>query len=412
MLESFFEAPFTLDRLRSGPAGPYIDGFSEQLHEDGYSRSVGRFYLRSASHVGRFVEVEDGELSKATLETLRAFSRHLPECRCSYAYGGRRQDTIRGARLFFGHLGSIGIAPDWNEEEEAEEPPLVRQFRRWLVQHRGASESTVYQYCRGACDLIEALGEDPTIYKAESLRTYILEHARESGPGATKSLIAAARAFLRYLAAAGECEAGLYEAIPAVAGWRMASQPRSLSTEDVERTLGGCDTETSIGLRDRSVILLLARLALRAGDVAGLRFSDVDWDDGSLVVSGKSQFEVRLPLPQEVGDALVAYLGCRRPVDQEKIFLSALAPFRPLKPGSISQIVRRAMRRAGVVAPSYGSHILRHSAATEMLRQGASLYEIGAVLRHRSYDQTAYYAKVDTSLLKLVAQPWPEVRGC
>lgn len=167
-----------------------------------------------------------------------------------------------------------------------------------------------------------------------------------------------------------------------------------------------------MGLRDRAVILLLARLGLRAGDVAGLRFSDFDWGDGSLVVTGKSRREARLPLPQEVGDALLEYIECRPLSEEERVFLRVLPPFRPLPSRSVSQIVGRAMRRAGVIATSYGSHILRHSAATEMLRRGASLYEVGAVLRHRSYDQTAYYAKVDFSLLKLVAQPWPEVLGC
>lgn len=409
MLESFFEAPFTLDRLRSGPSSEYIDGFAEQLQEDGYSRVSGRCYLRSASHVGWFVEGKGERLSDATWGTLEAYSDHFAQCQCPQGYRSGGQDAVRGAKIFLGHLARIDIAKEWSERPEIEELPLVASFRCWLVQHRGSSESTLYHYCRGACDLIAALGDDPAKYRVDTLRAFILERARQSGPGATKSLISASRAFLRYLSAVGACRAGLDGAIPSVAGWRLASQPRSLGPDDVERILGACDRETVVGLRDRAVILLLARLGLRAGDVANLRFSDLDWDDGSLVVAGKSRCEVRLPLPQEVGDALLEYIEYRPAGEIEQVVLRVLPPFRSLPSGSISQIVGRAIRRAGVVAPSYGSHILRHSAATEMLRQGSTLYEIGAVLRHRSYDQTAYYAKVDFSLLKMVAQPWPEV---
>jgi len=412
MLERFFEAPFTLERLRSGPSGGYVDGFADQLGGDGYSRETGRTYLRSASHVGWFAESKGEALSAATVGTLNAYAQHFGQCRCPHGYRGRRQEAVRGAKLFLGHLARIDVAKEWTEAGEAEEAPLVASFRCWLVQHRGSGESTVYHYCRGAGDLIATLGDDPATYNAGNLRTFILEQARQSGPGAAKSLISAVRAFLRYLAAVGACRVGLDGAIPSIAGWRLASQPRSLGKDDVERTLGACDTETVVGLRDRTVILLLARLGLRAGDVAGLRFSDFDWDDGSLVVAGKSRREARLPLPQEVGDALLSYIECRPLSEEERVFLRVLPPFRPLPSRSISQIVGRAMRRAGVIATSYGSHILRHSAATEMLREGASLYEVGAVLRHRSCDQTAYYAKVDFTLLKLVAQPWPEVLGC
>jgi len=167
-----------------------------------------------------------------------------------------------------------------------------------------------------------------------------------------------------------------------------------------------------MGCRDRAVILLFARLGLRASDVAALRLTDIDWEDGSILVQGKTRRQARLPLPQEVGDAVVAYLERRPSVQDSCIFLRIVAPFRGLPAGNLSQIVRRGMRRAGVDAPSFSSHILRHSAATEMLRAGASLYEIGSVLRHQSLDMSAYYAKVDIELLKEVAQPWPEVLSC
>jgi integrase len=167
-----------------------------------------------------------------------------------------------------------------------------------------------------------------------------------------------------------------------------------------------------MGRRDRAVIVLLARLGLRASDVAALRLTDIDWEDASLLVKGKSRREARLPLPQQVGDAIVAYLEMRPRVDADHVFVRCVAPFRGLSGSSVSQIVRRTMRRADLTAPTYGSHILRHTAATEMLRRGVSLYDIGSVLRHRSSDMSAYYAKVDLDLLEQVVRPWPEVLSC
>jgi site-specific recombinase XerD len=289
----------------------------------------------------------------------------------------------------------------------------VASFRQWLQQHRGAAESTRYNYCRAAAKLIDSLGDNPNRYDVQRLRAFILETSRRSGSGATKTLISGVRAFLRYLAVEGRCQVGLDGAIPAVAGWRLASLPRWLSGEEVSRILQTCDTETMLGARNHSIILLLARLGLRAGDVTELRLSAIDWTDASIAVSGKGRLEVRLPLSQEIGDALLRYLDYRPRAETDRVFLRAVAPFRGLKCSrSVSSIVARAMRRAGVTAPSYGAHILRYSAATQMLREGASLYEVGAVLRHRCCDMTAYYAKVDVTLLKQVAQPWPEVLPC
>jgi integrase len=219
--------------------------------------------------------------------------------------------------------------------------------------------------------------------------------------------------FLRYLAIEGKCRAGLDQAIPALAGWRLAALPRSLSTTEVEKIIACCEPTSPMGLRDRAILLLLARLGLRAGDVATLRLSDIDWNDGSLVVSGKGRREARLPLPQEVGDAILEYIEQRPRAGSDEVFLRTRVPVGPFRcAGSVSAVVRRVMGRAGISSPSYGAHILRHTAATHMLGQGVSLFEIGSVLRHRSLDMSAYYAKVDTDLLRQVAQPWPQVPVC
>jgi integrase len=190
----------------------------------------------------------------------------------------------------------------------------------------------------------------------------------------------------------------------------LTGSAEPLAASEVERMVKACDTGTTGGLRDRAILLLLVRLGLRAGDVAGLGLSDIDWQDGSFVVSGKGGRETRLPLPQEVGDAVLSYLEHRPVVAIEPVFITLIAPLRALGAKGVSDVVARAMDRAGVEARPRGAHVLRHTAATQMLRQGASLYEIARVLRHCSVATSAYYAKVDVDLLKQVAQPWPEVR--
>jgi integrase len=189
--------------------------------------------------------------------------------------------------------------------------------------------------------------------------------------------------------------------------------PRSLSAEEVDRLITACDGTDPGRLRDRAIVLMLARLGLRAGDVAQLRLTDIDWNNGTLQVSGKGRYQVRLPLPQDVGDALLRYLECRPSnIDTHHVFVRTNAPCRPFASGdAVSSVVKHALKRANIEAPAKGAHLLRHTAATEMLRNGVPLDQAGLVLRHRSIDMTAYYAKADVTLLKQIAQPWPEVNG-
>jgi len=218
--------------------------------------------------------------------------------------------------------------------------------------------------------------------------------------------------FLRFLIAEGQCAVGLDAAIPTLAHWRMASLPRYLPQEDVEHLIASCDRASAVGRRDRAILLLLARLGLRAGDIVHLRLSDIDWKGASIQVCGKGRRPTRLPLTQEVGRAIVAYLKKGRPrTNADTLFMHCRAPFCALgSSGAVTMIVDKAFRHAGVVRPSRGAaHLLRHSLATSMLRQGASLKDIAAILRHSSMETTQIYAKVDITALQQIAQPWPEV---
>lgn len=408
MLETYFPAAKMLGHLRSGPSGPYLDGFAAALERQGYSPATAVRYLRAAAHVGH-VMAEHGA-SSGDID-LSAFSEHLRTCRCPRARGGRRNHhTVYGARLFRRHLVEIGVCRPAVVVTAPAEPQLVAHFKTWLRKHRGASDPTIKLYARDAARMMTALGADPTGWGPAVVRSYFMERASSSGSGTVEKLTTSLRAFLRYLAVEGRCQAGLDTVVPAYANWRLADMPRYLSAEQVNRLIAACDGEAIARPRDRAIVLLLARLGLRAGDVAQLRLVDIEWQTGSLRVSGKSRYEVRLPLPQDVGDAITAYLECRPSTCQsDRVFLRRIAPCRPFRSGDgISSVVKRLMKRAGIVTPVKGAHVLRHTAATEMLRHGVPLEKIGLVLRHRGIDTTAYYAKADVALLKQIAQPWPE----
>lgn len=402
MLEDF------LEQCRFSGVGAHLDGFAGRLDADGFALRTARGHLHSAAHLGSFLQTRGHTLGSLNEKTLDEFRQHFPRCRCPQSGGGVGRSALDGARLFLEYLRDVGVievAPD----KEDESPPLVESFRHWLEQQCGYAKSTLVLYCRGAAQLVSCLGDDPSQYDTRGLRAFTVERARRLGQAATQALIKALRAFLRYLAIEGKCRAGLDRAIPSVAGWRLSSLPRSLSSSDLERTVETCETETPQGTRNRAILLLLSRLGLRASDVAGLGLADFDWKEASVLVSGKSRRQARLPLPQDVGDAVLQYLEYRSDFDTDRVFLRLQAPLGPLSASGVSSVAAQAIRRAGVSAPSYGAHILRHTAATQMLRQGVPLDEVRTILRHRSLDMTATYAKVDLELLRFVAQPWPEV---
>jgi site-specific recombinase XerD len=376
----------------------------------GYEPSVAVRYLRAAAHIGHFALEQGATLANMDL---LAFSRHLRTCRCPRLKGGRRNHhTVYGARRYREYLVTIGVCKGGNvPENQSTDSAMIIEYGRWLRKHRGAAESTVRLYSRDASDLLISLGDDFERWNAKIVRDYFMDRASKCGAGTAEKLTTGLRAFLRYLSARGQCQADLDQAVPTFASWRLARLPRYLTAEQVNSLISACDGSSSARRRDRAIILLLARLGLRAGDVAGLRIGDIEWDTGTLRVSGKGRYQVRLPLPQDAGDAILDYLECRPPTrDCDNIFVRNIAPYRPFKRGDgVSSAVRCAMKRAGVVSPAKGAHVLRHTAATQMLRHGVPLDQIGLVLRHRGIDTTAYYAKADVNLLKGVAQPWPEV---
>jgi integrase/recombinase XerD len=414
MLSDFFESTVRIRAIRSGPFGSSLESFASHLFQSGYANISARRHIRSAEHI--IVWASRRRLSLRDLDeaALQRFGNHLVRCHCGRYSCADRIDILAGAGMFLKHLQGAG-GPIGVPKPVVLEPELWVSFCAWMRAQRGTSDLTLYNYSISIRELIRRFGEDPSQLDAHRLRQFVLEQSRATGWAPAKQCTTALRMFLRFLVAEGRCRAGLLGAIPTLAHWRLTSLPRCLPPEDVERLIASCDQSSPVGKRDRAIILLLARLGLRAGDIVHLRLQDIDWKNAWILVSGKSRRETRLPLSQEVGRAIVTYLKHGRPPTcAEALFVRSRAPFRGLASHcAVSVIVDRAIERAQVNRPSRGAaHLLRHSLASSMLRNGASLQDISVLLRHRSIETTQIYAKVDIAALGEIAQPWPEVPSC
>lgn len=415
MFEQFFDCPSRIQSLRDSPGGPLLEGFAKELCQQGYAEITARRHIRAAEHLLYWTDRECIPISSLTEKFLERFDRHLDQCQCPHYGHSHRLELLNGARLFLKHLRGAGVITAPVIESTVQDPVLLTEFCQWMNQQRGTSDLTLYNYSLSIRDLLKRLGEDPVRFDAQSLRQFVLEKSQQSGWAAAKKCTTALHMFLRFLIAEGKCAAGLDEAIPVLAHWRLSSLPRYVQPEEVERIISSCDLNSPVGRRNRAILLLLARLGLRAGDIIELRLGDIDWEGAWIYVCGKGRRQARLPLTQEVGYAIVDYLQDGRPqTDTDVLFVRSRAPFCAFASHcAISVIVAGAMRRAGVTCRSRGAaHVLRHSAATSMLRQGASLQDIATILRHRFIETTEIYAKVDVAALRQIAQPWPEVQTC
>jgi len=396
--------------MDAGYLAPLIADFEAALRSLGHTSLTISGYADSARHFAAWACERRLRLDDVGPGAVDTFAGH--DCRCAGTRRWRRvsRKYARRAGRFVQFLAEQGVIAPTPPAEAEPVAPWVSEYQRWLAVHRGLSARSVSRQGRMVTRLLPALGEDPQIYNAAVIRAAFRIEAQRCSPSHIRTMTSALRGYLRFLAASGACRPGLDQAVPPVLQWRLSALPRYLPAGDVERVIATCEGDAPLDLRDRAALLLLARLGLRAGDVWGLRMDDFDWAAGTVCVYGKSRRGVRLPLPQDAGDAVLAYVEKGRPlVAEDRLFLRSTAPYRPFTASSsISDIVARALRRAGIEdSPSTGATLLRHSAATAMLRGGATLQAVGAVLRHRSPDMTAHYAKVDVAMLEAIAQPWP-----
>jgi site-specific recombinase XerD len=288
---------------------------------------------------------------------------------------------------------------------------LLDRFRGWLVGERGLAAESVRCYCCQAKKFLawlpDPLEESLARLDAGMVTAFVVEQTSAAGSvWSAKTMVTALRSLLRFLHVNGVIPGPLVGAVPAVAGWRLAALPRGLERDTVAAVLAGPDVSTAVGLRDRAVLTVLARLGLRGAETAALGLSDVDWHSGEITVRGKGSRVERIPLPVEVGETVAAYLTGGRPgCSSPALFVTARAPYHALSGTAVRAIMGRACRNAGL--PRLGAHRLRHSLATDVLRAGAGLGEVGQLLRHRSQLSTTVYAKVDHTALRALARPWP-----
>ena len=399
-----------------------LDTFLERLRRNGYARKTIRSYRSGCTNLVVWLHLSRIRLRDLNRDVLARFHNRPLACSIPDLFRGEAPrshgDTqAYGAQVgrFLAHLVSTGHIEPLRPVplREPTLPDHLEKFRTWLECHRGITARSIHRYIRLIAAMLPDLGDEPRAYDAALVRRTLFRHIEDRSRHYAKRLTGAMRMYLRFLVSEGDIAPALLAAVPTVPQWRLSTLPRYIPADDVQRSIVSCG-DGPAGVRDRAILLLLARLALRAGDIVGLRLGDIDWDRSALHVSGKSRRETALPLPQDVGDALYAYITSARPQTcEQRMFLGVQAPYRPFAgPSAVSGIARRALDRAEVTTfASRGAHVYRHSAATALLKSGATLEVIGALLRHTSPHTTTIYAKTDALMLQEVAQPWIGGRG-
>ena len=391
-------------RRKPGQLGLYVEGYQVWLARQGYTPTTVRNMLKDLGRVGLWMLREGLVTAQLDEDAMVAFlaARHRA--------GHRRVSGTRAMVPLLSYLRDVGVTP---VAKPVLTPlgALLGEYRTWLVQERGLAATTVLRYENTARRFLQQQAMVDGVLETAGLigvdvNAFLLRECGRVSSGSAKGRVAELRSVLRFLYLQGLTPLRLGAAVPPVGGWRLATLPPTMTAADVELLLDSCDRSTDVGVRDFAIMMLVARLGLRSIEVARLELRDVDWRAGELVVRGKARRQDRLPLPTEVGEALVAYLsGSRRSAGAQRLFLTCRAPCGPIRADLVGDVVQRACLRAGL--PHVGPHRLRHALAAELLRQGAGLVAISQVLRHQDLATTALYAKVDLNTLRQVAQPWP-----
>ncbi len=392
--------------LMTGPLAPFADAYRAELRGRGYTPLSTVKALRQVARLSRWLQQSGCQASELSEEKVEQFLA------CQRACGRHRGQWSRPVLMGllqvlhgFGALAGEKPVPAGSPSDR-----LLASFERYLLVERGLAAGTVRVYLMHARRFLEELGSGGELagLSASDVTGAVLRKA-DSGVSvsAAQLFVCALRAFLRFCFLEGLVEADLSQAALAVTGRRSSSLPRGIPGADARALLCCCDRRTALGRRDYALIIVLLRLGLRANEVAHLRLDDIDWRAGELTVRGKGGRCDRLPLPVDVGAAIASYLRRGRPAsDRRELFFRARAPYEPITSQTVRSTVRRACQRAGI--PEFGTHRLRHTMACEMVKAHVPLEQIGQVLRHRSLQSTAIYARVDLDQLRALAQPWPE----
>lgn len=391
-----------------GPLGAHINAFTAWLQEQGYAQFTVRYFIRLVADLSRWLAHRGFGVNELQLWHIESFIQIRENS------GSLRPGDAKILSRLLSFLQAIGATePSPQHQNPTAIDRICAAYAAYLREERGLSDATLQNYLPPVQLLLsQSFGDgaiDLTALDAGKISGFILRQAQRSSPNRGNLIATALRSFLRFLFISSAMATDLSHCVPSVPSWRMRGLPRALTQEEIEQVLVHCDRTTAVGKRDYAILVLLARLGLRSGEVVALRLDDLHWNIGEIVVHGKGASCDRMPLIREVGEAIADYLEHARPLCASRdLFLRSKAPLRGFASSiAISTLVRRALERAGLNPASKGAHLFRHGLACSMLQQGATLEQIGTILRHHHPDTTTLYAKVDLPRLRRLAAPWP-----
>lgn len=408
-MTTFTATPHLSARLSQGPLSVVVPRFTSLLSDQGYAAGSSENHLDLLANLNEWLQRQHLRATDLTEETVDRYLQYR------HVYSRTLRDYRSGLRKIMRLLQDEGLlkvkAPPSHDNPHKR---VEDDFDRYLSEERGLASVTRIYYLRFVGHFLRAqFGDKParlTVLRAKDIVAFVQKEAPHHSPKCAGLMITALRSFLRYLRFRGVIVIDLAACVPAIANWQFSSLPKFLQMRQVRQVLHACDRRTGHGRRDYALLLLLARLGLRACEVVALTLDDINWRIGEITIRGKGNRSTRLPLPPDVGHAISAYLKNGRPVcSTRRVFVCLRAPRRAFANSeAVSTIVARRLKSAGIDSPHTGAHVFRHTLATNMLRQGATFAEIGHLLRHRSFNTTAIYAKVDLRALLPLAQRWPE----
>ncbi len=390
-----------------GPLGPYFDSYAAEMCSEGYAQQTTETQIRVVADFDRWLARHRLGVRDVTAELFepflraRARRRHLTRC------------DVSALKRLLRLLVRERIVPGPVLPAATPAQRLQAEFCRYLQQERALSSRTQFCYLIFVREFLEGRfgnkSVDLSSLCAADVTGFVRRRAATIQSKRVQMMTTALRSFLRFARYRGDIDRDLAACVPAIANWKLSTIPRAIPPDQVELLLSSIDRKTAVGRRDYAILLILARLGLRAGEIKALTLGDLDWQQGLIMVRGKAARYSQLPLPADVGESIADYLQNARPTTESRsVFLRARAPAGTFRSEcAIACIVKHALERAGIDAPRKGAHQFRHGLASQMLRQGATLSEIGELLRHRSPQTTAIYAKVDTVSLVTLALPWP-----
>jgi integrase/recombinase XerD len=405
----FIDERIVLARTPEGPLAPHIGRFVESLGEQGYALASIHRHVLLAACFSRWLQQQGVSLRSITSDHPPRYLRY----RTRKVQRGRGDTAALSHLLAFLRCERVIPAERIPSRRLTSAERCARAYEHYLRETRGLAKASIVTYVPFIRSFLKDCFDDGAVMLshlcAGDVVRFVQRQAARLHQKRAKLLTCALRSFLRYVRYRGKTKLDLAAAVPTVANWSMSSIPRAITDDQVRDLLSSIDRRTAIGCRDYAILLLLARLGLRSGEVASLELGDIDWKAGQLSVRGKTGQRSELPLTTEVGKGIAAYLRRGRPHStSRRVFLRAKAPVRGFRGASgVGSIVRHRLQRAGIDAPTLGAHQFRHGLASGLLRHGASLGEIGELLGHHNPETTKIYIKVDLDALRTLALPWP-----